>query len=857
MSLQRKLIIAAAVIVGLPLLVLLALPFFINANDFRPVLQTQLSEKLHRPVTLGDMQLKTFPLSIRIADVLIGQPAGYPVPQPFLQAKEVFVGVSLFPLLRKEVEVNSVRLASPRIELVRNTAGRWNYVFGDTTTEPSSSSGGAPASFTLDELKISDGEVSLHDLKSNTPRDVYEHIDVKLSHLGAGRSGSVTGDVRLDTMAAVLHVQSDFTLGDAIAAKGSLNLKSDRSREPLQVDFDVKREGATTPLLIQRLVAKVGSLSANVTGSVDTAKTPAALQLHAQTESAPISDLTHLASLYGAKFPDGLKIDGNLQTDIRVTGTTEAPLLSGSLEATKAQISAKELAEPVRASELRVAFTPETLTTRPFVLETGATQVTAQATVTNYSSAARKISASIQTNGAKIEELLRMAAAYGVKPAGMNGSGTVSLDMKVNQAGKKLDYAGSGGLKDVSITPPGLPKPITIANASIKFSDDRVVLEQLRAGLGSMHLDGSASLKDFAKPDLQFNAHIDEVNVAELQQIAGGAPSSGGKGPSKPPAITAGGTVTIDKIINDKIVLTNVKTTIHFDGGVLKLDPLTATLFGGQQSGAMTADLRNAAPVFTVKSKLTNIDTNQMLTAISPLHGVLSGALSGNVDLQATARPNEDLARGLNGNVQIQMGQGKLAGIHLLNEMASIAKFLGYAKQQDNFTNIVKLSGSMNIQNGLANTNDLFLDLGQGTISGAGTIGLADQTLKMKVTSVLSKEFAQKGSPGGQIGGLLTTALSNQKGELVVPALISGTFAQPRFQPDPEQIASMKLKGLLPTASNPAALTTGIKGIVDSITGKQPEGTPGDPNQPQNGITDLINQFRKKKPTTAGADKKQ
>jgi uncharacterized protein involved in outer membrane biogenesis len=334
--------------------------------------------------------------------------------------------------------------------------------------------------------------------------------------------------------------------------------------------------------------------------------------------------------------------------------------------------------------------------------------------------------------------------------------------------------------------------------------------------------------------------------VAEIRQWGSGAgkqtQTKSGSGSIK--NITATGAVRIDKIQYEQIVLSNVKATVGLANGVLKLDPLTAQLFGGQESGAITADLGAATPAYTIKAKLTNVEANQLLSATTSVKNVLSGPLSGNADLQFLSKPNEDIAKTLNGRLQVQMSQGRLAGVNILNEVANIGRFLGYAKKPEVFTNIVKLGGTLNIQNGLASTNDLLMDLGGGTLTGAGTMGLVDQSLKLRITAVLGKDFAAKNIPG-QVGGLLSTVLANQQNELVVPMLVSGTFAQPRFAPDAEQFANLKLRGLLPTANNPAALTSGIKGIVEAIKGKQSGAKSGD--AVQDNILNLFDQFRKKK----------
>ena len=169
---SRKLLIGALVVVALPLLALAALPFLLNGNSFRPTLQAQMEQRLHRPVTVGDIQVKTFPLALRISDLRIGQPAGIVSKLPFVEAREIFVAIALWPLLRKEVVINAVRLRSPRIELVRDPAGTWSYETGPSTGAQTASSG----TLTLDQLTIEDGQIALEDQKAGKPRDVYDTL---------------------------------------------------------------------------------------------------------------------------------------------------------------------------------------------------------------------------------------------------------------------------------------------------------------------------------------------------------------------------------------------------------------------------------------------------------------------------------------------------------------------------------------------------------------------------------------------------------------------------------------------------------------------------------------------------------
>jgi uncharacterized protein involved in outer membrane biogenesis len=266
-------------------------------------------------------------------------------------------------------------------------------------------------------------------------------------------------------------------------------------------------------------------------------------------------------------------------------------------------------------------------------------------------------------------------------------------------------------------------------------------------------------------------------------------------------------------------------------------------------------DTRTQETAFDVKAKLQKVDANQLLSAATSVKQVLFGTLVSDIDVHAAPKPGQELASSLNGTVKLQLNDGRLAGIQLLNEVANVARFLGYAKRNENFTNILKLAGTLKIDNGVANTDDLMLQFDGGSLAAAGSVGLADQQLKLRLTTVLEKALSQQAG-GSQIGGFMSTALANAKGELVIPALLSGTFAKPRFEPDPARIAKMKLEGLLPTQDNPNSPLSKLSGILGAIGGDKGKqsaapaapGVAAPQQQPagaKKGILDLIDSVRK------------
>src|SRR5262249_33650962 len=149
---------------------------------YRPQIQSQLEKKLNRKVQLGQIELGLVPFGARVHGVTIAENPAFPSPQPFAQAKYVSASVGLFSLLRKEPHVKSVRMEQPKIELIRDAKGVWN--FSDLGGQPQGSgqsSGQSSGDTTLDKLQIVDGQVSVTDLANHQPRTTYDHIDLTVS----------------------------------------------------------------------------------------------------------------------------------------------------------------------------------------------------------------------------------------------------------------------------------------------------------------------------------------------------------------------------------------------------------------------------------------------------------------------------------------------------------------------------------------------------------------------------------------------------------------------------------------------------------------------------------------------------
>src|SRR3984885_9476392 len=124
---KRPLISIVVAVVVLLLLVVLLVPLFINANTFRPRLESELSDALGRKVTLGNLSFSVFSGSLVADNISIADDPAFSS-KPLLQAQSLHIGVEVGPLLfHRRLLVTSLVVDSPSINLVHNPQGAWNF----------------------------------------------------------------------------------------------------------------------------------------------------------------------------------------------------------------------------------------------------------------------------------------------------------------------------------------------------------------------------------------------------------------------------------------------------------------------------------------------------------------------------------------------------------------------------------------------------------------------------------------------------------------------------------------------------------------------------------------------------------
>src|SRR5215475_11969607 len=144
-----------------------------------------------------------------------------------------------------------------------------------------------------------------------------------------------------------------------------------------------------------------------------------------------------------------------------------------------------------------------------------------------------------------------------------------------------------------------MTKPIAVRKANLQFSGNGVNLSGLDASIGQTTAHGTAVITNFVAPHVQSTIAANHINVAEWEQLFKAVPANAPPSKTRAPGVevtnqdnvltraTGNGALTVDTLVYDDLKLNQVRTNVTLDHGVITLNPLTANLYNGQESGTV------------------------------------------------------------------------------------------------------------------------------------------------------------------------------------------------------------------------------------------------------------------------------
>src|SRR5271166_1208638 len=175
---MKRALTILGIVIAILVVVLIALPFFIDVNRFRPEIESELSTALGREVKVGNLSLSLIGVSVSAADLSVSDDPAFSK-NPFIQAKSLDVGVELMPLLlSKSLHVTELTINQPQVALLKNNAGRWNFssLGAKSATAPKTPSSNPDLS--VGKLSVKNGSVSMDNISTRAKPQVFQRVNI-------------------------------------------------------------------------------------------------------------------------------------------------------------------------------------------------------------------------------------------------------------------------------------------------------------------------------------------------------------------------------------------------------------------------------------------------------------------------------------------------------------------------------------------------------------------------------------------------------------------------------------------------------------------------------------------------------
>lgn len=342
---------------------------------------------------------------------------------------------------------------------------------------------------------------------------------------------------------------------------------------------------------------------------------------------------------------------------------------------------------------------------------------------------------------------------------------------------------------------PGIPggalAPRLQGTATIDLTTGAAALDELLLALDDTRIQGRIALTEPTAPALQFDLHADRLDLdrylpaqgATAPPSPGAAAAAGGRAAAASPqaaaatnTLVAQGRLRIDTLRASGLTISALDTTVNADKGMIRLEPLSARLYGGSYQGKVGLDTRRQPPRLSLDEALQGAELAPLLRDLTSAEPRVTGRADVRARLQADAGEADALKRSLAGRIELRVRDGAIKGVNIAQMMREAsARLRGETAPPAgaNQTDFTELSATVDAARGVLRNDDLTMSSPLLRIGGAGSANLLGESIDYRLRTSLVATLAGQGGED----------LANLRG-VTVPIRITGSFAQPAFALD-------------------------------------------------------------------------
>jgi len=787
---MKRIVVVVLWLVGLIVLALfalaVALPFLVDPNDYRERIERMVGERTGREVAIeGELSLSLFPwLGLETGRIVIGNPPGFD-PGPMASVEETAVRVRLLPLLRREVEADSVLLRGLSLDLVTLEDGRsnWDDLLGDDPgpradpapdPQPGDAEGVAVlAALAIQGVAVREGRIRYED-RATLETWTLERLELETGMILPGRPVSV----RLRTDA------------------GGSGLP-----EPLEVALDTELEFASDHGMLTAREVEFSALGRGIGVRVAAQRIRYSLteeRIHAEAVDLDGYGFGQQGRIRFAESVVDLGVEQLSLWDVEAGGEVMAMALT---------VRSPEVRVDYAAAEARVQDLAATVEGGDLAARVNAAAVAAEYGVGRFALEDLNAAVDFEALSAALRAphlRLSVPEQRFELPAFVLESEGARLEGDLRGEQLLMSPALSGTLRGTEIPLRALlarvgmtvetqdPSALAAADLATGFEarPGRLVLQSLELRIDETTVRGSLDLAA-APGTTRFDLEVGTLDIDRYLPPTTDAAGSGNGGAGAAAAVVlpvallreveSEGRLRVRHLASAGLDLEELDVRLRSSEGRVSLAPIRARLYGGTSEGEIQVDVAADPPVLRVRERLSGIDVQPALAAAG-VTDRLSGRGDLDLDLSARGVDGDQLVRSLEGQVRLDVRDGAIRGFDLRRMLVEAQRTYdtlrgrepGVAEDDpDDQTRFSALGGSLDIRDGVANNDDLSVSAPLFRATGRGSADLVreqiDYLLEVNVVETLE----------GQDG----PELSELRG-VSVPVRITGPMASPRYRLD-------------------------------------------------------------------------
>ncbi len=401
---KRRVLIAAGIVLAVLVLAVVALPFFVDVDSFRPTIQAEMKSALGREVKIGKLGFSWMSGGITAEDISIADDPAFS-PAPFVRAKSLTIGVDVMPLLlSRSLQVREFTIQDAEVTLLHNPAGKWNFSTLGSGGKAKEKAPPSPAGdFSVDVLKIENSRLTVGRTGAPAKMRTYEDVNITVRDLsltstmpfsleaktpggGAlkleGKAGPVDPDDAAKTplqaelaiehmdLAATGFVDPSSGIAGILDYKGKVEsdgqtakLEGNATAKQLKLvrggapagkpvtfdyasDYDVEKQSGT----LTRGDIHVGQSVAKLTGNYDTRSEPAVVHMKLKAASLPVEDIKSVLPAIGVILPSGSSLQGGVaNSSLSLDGPIDRLVISGPVNVSNTTLKGYSVASKLGA----------------------------------------------------------------------------------------------------------------------------------------------------------------------------------------------------------------------------------------------------------------------------------------------------------------------------------------------------------------------------------------------------------------------------------------------------------------------------------------------------------------------------